>query len=132
MSRGWRYAGVFVIASVTACASHERPPVTSYATAASSAAPSTATIPSRTKETGCLARGPLPDAACTPGAVMTTDLAVVCGQSTQPRRNVPPSLHREAFTDCGYSYPQARGAFEVDHLIPLELGGDKRQRTCVG
>jgi hypothetical protein len=24
----------------------------------------------------------------------------------------------------GISYPQPRGAYEVDHLIPLELGGD--------
>jgi hypothetical protein len=78
----------------------------------------------RTKESACQARGPLPDPACTPGAVMTTDIDVICHQATGPRRNVPASVHREAFTDYGFTYPQARGAFEVDHLIPLELGGD--------
>ena len=68
--------------------------------------------------------GALPDAACTPGAVMTTDLDVICHQSTHDRRHVGASVHKEAFTDYGFSFPQPRGAFEVDHLIPLELGGD--------
>jgi hypothetical protein len=68
--------------------------------------------------------GPLPDAGCTPGAIMTTDLDVICHQSTRDRRHVDASVHQEAFTEYGYTFPQARGAFEVDHLIPLELGGD--------
>jgi hypothetical protein len=71
----------------------------------------------------CTVRGLLPDPACTPGAVETTDMAIVCGQSTQERRNVPASVHRQAFAEYGLAYPQAPGAFEVDHLIPLELGG---------
>ena len=79
--------------------------------------------PGATKASGCKPGGPLPDPACTPGAVMTTDLDVICKQATGLRRNVPSSVHREAFTEYGYSYPQAAGAFEVDHLIPLELGG---------
>jgi hypothetical protein len=67
----------------------------------------------------------LPDAACTPGAVMPgADLEVVCHESTRGRRHVAPAVHREAFAAYGFSYPQPRGAFEVDHLIPLELGGD--------
>jgi|CZKU01.1.fsa_nt_gi hypothetical protein len=121
MSHGFRRAwSVVVVASLAACSSAGRPPAASAATAPSDASASQPP----TKEAGCVARGPLPDPTCTPGAVMTTDLAVICGQSTQPRRNVPASVHREAFTDYGYAYPQARGAFEVDHLIPLELGGD--------
>jgi hypothetical protein len=77
-----------------------------------------------TKHTDCKASAGLPDSACTPGAVMTTDLDVICHQATGPRRNVPASVHKEAFTDYGFSFPQATGAFEVDHLVPLELGGD--------
>jgi hypothetical protein len=66
----------------------------------------------------------LPDPACTPGAVMTTDLRVVCHESTRVRRHVDPVVHREAYQEYGYVFPQAPGRFEVDHLIPLELGGD--------
>lgn len=80
--------------------------------------------PKAAKSSGCVARGALPDPECTPGAVMTADLEVICHQSTFGRRHVPASVHRAAFTNYGFSYPQAPGAFEVDHLIPLELGGD--------
>jgi hypothetical protein len=88
------------------------------------AEPGTYSLPPRTKEGACSARGPLPDPACTPGAVMTTDMNVVCQHSTRERRRVSPEVHRQAFSEYGTSYPQPRGAYEVDHLIPLELGGD--------
>lgn len=55
---------------------------------------------------------------------MATDMTVVCQHSTRERRSVWSGIHRLAFTEYGFTYPQARGAFEVDHLIPLELGGD--------
>ena len=55
---------------------------------------------------------------------MTTDIDVVCHRSTKERRKVSSEVHRLAFTEYGFTYPQPRGAFEVDHLIPLELGGD--------
>ncbi len=55
---------------------------------------------------------------------MTTDMSVVCQRSTRERRHVSSEVHRRAFTDYGFAYPQPRGAFEVDRLIPLELGGD--------
>lgn len=77
-----------------------------------------------TTHLGCEARGGLPDPRCTPGAVMKVDLEVVCHESTKGRRHVDASVHHRAFTDYGLPFPQPRGAFEVDHLIPLELGGD--------
>jgi hypothetical protein len=77
-----------------------------------------------TKHDGCQVRGPLPDPACTPGAIMTKDLDIICHRATRARRHVEASVHRSAFTEYGLSYPQPRGAYEVDHLIPLELGGD--------
>jgi hypothetical protein len=72
----------------------------------------------------CTVRGALPDPICTPGAVMTTDLNVICHQSTKNRRNVPTSLKRQVFADYGIAYPQPAGAYEIDHLVSLELGGD--------
>jgi hypothetical protein len=68
-------------------------------------------------------RGALPDPACTPGAVMTKDLDIICHHGTHDRRHVGASVHKLAFAEYSISYPQPRGAFEVDHLIPLELGG---------
>ena len=79
-----------------------------------------------TRRTGCMIHGALPDAACTPGAVMTTDLDVICDESTRERRHVEASVRKAAFTEYGFIVPEARdarGAFEVDHLVPLELGG---------
>jgi hypothetical protein len=55
---------------------------------------------------------------------MTVDLGIICGRSTKERRRVSAAIHRQAFVDYGLSFPQPHGAFEVDHLIPLELGGD--------
>jgi hypothetical protein len=80
--------------------------------------------PARTKLVACSLREGRPDPACTPGAVQPVDVDVVCHQSTRTRREVPESVHRQAFEEYGLSYTQPRGAFEVDHLIPLELGGD--------
>jgi hypothetical protein len=77
-----------------------------------------------TSRVGCEARASLPDSRCTPGAVMKVDVEVVCHESTKGRRHVAASVHQRAFTDYGLPFPQPRGAFEVDHLIPLELGGD--------
>jgi hypothetical protein len=75
------------------------------------------TVPPR-----CVARGPLPDPVCTPGVVVTTDLAVVCGTPTKERRRVSDGLRRAVLEEYGIA-TAAGGTFEVDHLIPLELGG---------
>ena len=91
-----------IAASVGACAGRERPPARTTADTTSSALPAGYTPPPRTKEAGCAARGALPDPSCTPGAAMTTDPTTICGESTQARRNVPASVHREAFTEYGY------------------------------
>ena len=72
----------------------------------------------------------LPDPACTPGDVGsadrgTDDLDVICHSSTKPRRHVTAEQHRQAFIRYGLRQPAAALAksFEVDHFIPLELGG---------
>jgi hypothetical protein len=99
-------------------------PTSGAQVAAPAATASPLELAPRMKETGCAARGPLPDPACTPGAAMTTDLDVICRQSTRTRRHVTLAVHREAFAEYGLAYPQPEGAYEVDHLIPLALGGD--------
>jgi hypothetical protein len=62
-----------------------------------------------------------PDPTLTPGDIRTTDPADICGVR-QPR-NVPVSVKREVYRLYGFPYPQPPGAVEVDHFIPLELGG---------
>ena len=78
----------------------------------------------RTKTNGCLAQGPLPDPGCSPGAVFpTATVEQICtsGYSASVR-DVPESEKKAVFAEYGItSHPT--GAYEVDHLISLELGG---------
>jgi hypothetical protein len=71
----------------------------------------------------CHVEGLLPDPRCTPGAVQTSDRAVICGTSTDLRREVSEAARKRAFAEYGLSEHNAPGAYELDHLIPLEVGG---------
>lgn len=81
----------------------------------------TPSAPTRTSP--CHVDGLLPDRACTPGAVATAALAIVCHTSTRGRREVSREVRRHVFEAYGLPPQQPPGAYEVDHLIPLELGG---------
>jgi 5-methylcytosine-specific restriction endonuclease McrA len=77
-----------------------------------------------TKRTGCHRRGPLPDAACTPGARYSrVGKRRVCTPGYAGSvRNVPESRKRAVY--AAYSSPHYNGRTgEVDHLVSLELGG---------
>ncbi len=79
----------------------------------------------RTEVEHCTARGALPDPACTPGAVfpgITTSTICVAGYTAQAR-NVTSATKKKVYKEYGLTYPQTLGAFEADHLIPLEVGG---------
>lgn len=80
---------------------------------------------SRTKEDHCKVRGPLPDPQCTPGAVFPdVSLETICTPGyTKMVRSVSDKMRRRVFAEYGISYPQPRGSYEVDHLIPLAIGG---------
>jgi hypothetical protein len=65
-----------------------------------------------------------PNPTLTPGDVMTTDASIVCVSGyTATVRDVPLSEKKQVYAEYGVSYPQPTGAYEVDHFIPLELGG---------
>jgi hypothetical protein len=79
----------------------------------------------------------LQDAKLTPGAVATTDVKLVCSpgyaSNVRPRGALWKSLKAEAYARYGIppghrSDIDAAGvhhpAYQVDHLIPLEIGGD--------
>lgn len=65
-----------------------------------------------------------PDPAITPGAVIAgVAVSDLCRHGyTAEVRNVPASLKRQVFIRYGID-PARSAAFEVDHLISLELGG---------
>ena len=77
----------------------------------------------RTKTTGCIANRPLPDRACSPGAILTTDTSIICvpGYSATVR-DVPTSEKQQVFAEYGIDWSLHSG-YEVDHVVSLELGG---------
>jgi hypothetical protein len=82
----------------------------------------------RTKSTGCVIHGKLPDPACTPGRTdpKVTDQNVqqtICVPGYAARvRPVPARLKNMAYREYGLSSGR-RGAYTVDHLVSVELGG---------
>jgi hypothetical protein len=79
----------------------------------------------RTQSADCEPQGPLPDPECTPGAVFpnaTKDEICVSGYSKKVR-NVSTALKKKVFAQYGIEYPVPFGSYEVDHLVPLSLGG---------
>jgi hypothetical protein len=83
-----------------------------------------ANLGKRTKTSGCVAHGGLPDSACTPGAIFANaTLQQICGYGyASSVRNVPFSEKDQAYAEYGIGYHYS-GEFEIDHLVPLELGG---------
>lgn len=78
----------------------------------------------RTKAVGCHVRGALPDPACTPGAIFgAASVSRICTPGySRSVRNVPQSVKRSVYAEYGIA-SHVPGSYEVDHLVPLELGG---------
>jgi hypothetical protein len=68
----------------------------------------------------------MPDSRLTPGAIFIgVTAAEVCTSGWATRhRNVTFEQYHEVYGEYGIRYPEPYGAYELDHLIPLELGGD--------
>ena len=82
-------------------------------------------VDERTKEADCKIEGPLPDHGCSPGDVFeNATREIVCVQGyTKTVRSVSTATRKKVFAEYGISWPQPYGSYEVDHLIPLSLGG---------
>lgn len=64
----------------------------------------------------------LPDPNLTPGAVFTTDAAVVCAPGfVKPSQLTPEKL--KAFIFREYGIDPSWGHYQIDYLIPPQLGG---------
>jgi hypothetical protein len=68
--------------------------------------------------------GPLPDSACTPGAIFSTaTVSQICTPGyASSVRNVTTSVKNKVYAEYGIT-SHFSGEYEVDHLISLELGG---------
>ena len=65
----------------------------------------------------------LPDPACSPGAVLTTDIKTICKVGyTKTVRNVSTTTKKKVFQEYDIPYSQ-HSNYEVDHIISLEIGG---------
>ena len=87
-------------------------------------APPSFDAPSRSND--CLVNGSLPDHDCSPGAIFaSTSVEAICtpGYSASVR-NVSTKLKKKIYAAYGIAYPEPTGSYELDHIIPLELGGD--------
>ncbi|MBA2680272.1 MAG: HNH endonuclease [Ktedonobacteraceae bacterium] len=72
----------------------------------------------------CLAQGALPDPICTPGSVFAgVTASEVCTPGySKSVRNVPTSVKNQVYASYGIM-THSPGEYEIDHHIPLELGG---------
>lgn len=81
-----------------------------------------ATYGVQTKMNHCVASA-LPDSACSPGAVLTTDIRTICTAGyTKTVRNVSTATKKKVFKEYDIPYSE-HSNYEVDHIISLELGG---------
>jgi len=67
--------------------------------------------------------GNLPDPNCSPGAILTTDVATICtpGYSASVR-DVSKSTKNKVYAMYGIK-SHTTGEYEIDHIISLSLGG---------
>ena len=64
----------------------------------------------------------LPNPTLTPGAVLTEDVAKICAPGFgRSARHTAHALKRAIYAE--YHVTPQRSRYEIDHLIPLELGG---------
>ena len=97
------------------------PPLPQAAAAKTPSIQTVSLAPSRTKA------GPAymyPNPSLTTGAVLTTDASTICAPGySSSVRDVSAATKEQVYAEYGVSYPQPLGAYEVDHFIPLEIGG---------
>jgi hypothetical protein len=86
--------------------------------------PNLPAISAQTKASGCVAKDGLPDLACTPGAVFpeATKETVCTVGYTKTVRDVSTTDKNNIYASYGITSHKT-GEYEVDHQVPLELGG---------
>ena len=94
------------------------------AQAAPAKTPSTQTVPLAPSSAKAGPAYLYPNPSLTAGALLTTDASTICTPGyASGVRDVSTATKEQVYAEYGVSYPQALGAYEVDHFIPLEIGG---------
>jgi hypothetical protein len=78
------------------------------------------------RQSDCKISSNLPDKNCTPGSVFANATAkeiCVSGYAGKAR-DVSLEAKKQIYANYAIVFPQPTGTYELDHLIPLELGGD--------
>jgi hypothetical protein len=71
----------------------------------------------------------LPNASTTPGAIASSDPAVVCAHGyASDHRDVPYAVRDRVYNEYGIPRGHRKG-LRIDHLIPLESGGSNDERN---
>ena len=77
----------------------------------------------------CRSHSDLQDAVCTPGVILFVGTDALCVPGyTRTVRNVTALVRAQVFAEYGIR-THASGQYEIDHLIPLELGGSNDIRN---
>jgi hypothetical protein len=75
--------------------------------------------------------GELPNSSLTPGETfggVTADQVCASGYAGRAR-NVLREQYVQVYASYRLPYPEPAGTYELDHLVPLELGGDNSNRN---
>ena len=75
------------------------------------------------KSSGCRLRGSLPDPACTPGGVLIASTEQICQPGYASSVSDVSQAQKEAVYAAYNITNTAPDSYQVDHLIPLSLGG---------
>lgn len=79
------------------------------------------TAPSSSRAAGAPADVPMPNRHLTPGAIQSSDTAAICTPGwAEAHRDVSEATKNNVASEYGLS---SRSGYEIDHLIPLEIGG---------
>jgi hypothetical protein len=128
---------LLVFAAATACDTGPAPAAAVAASPAPSLVPGSAApvspgqaAPTPLPTVPALA-GARPNPNLTPGetfAGVTAQQVCVSGYAGRVRK-VLPAQYGQVYAAYGVLYPEPAGSYELDHLVPLELGGDNSNRN---
>ena len=127
---GFGAALLLVLIAAVACDTGPPAPGPPAASPSATVAPATATPATATPVASSTSQpaqaGSLPNRTLTPGETfsgVTAQQVCVSGYARSVR-NVLPAQYVAVYGSYGIPYPEPSGTYELDHLIPLELGGD--------
>jgi len=122
---------LLVLFAAAACDSGQAAPSPPAASPAGSPPPAATPLAATASALPPPPSGSLPNRSRTPGETfpeVTAQDVCVAGYAGRAR-NVLVEQYRQVYASYGIAYPEPSGTYELDHLVPLELGGDNSNRN---